>query len=91
LINLFSFKEAVKGKKYTLENLTSFQKLSRNNKWINSCGTSRTGCFSFGAGNIGEHPLRALNFDEGGKVVSLPIRDQYVVVARPNQPYQRIK
>jgi gliding motility-associated protein GldM len=40
--------------------------------------------FSFGAGNIGEHPITgSFNFDEGGKVVSLPIRDQYVVVARP--------
>jgi gliding motility-associated protein GldM len=40
--------------------------------------------FSFGAGNIGEHPITgSFNFDEGGKVVSLPINDKYVVVARP--------
>jgi gliding motility-associated protein GldM len=40
--------------------------------------------FSFGAGNIGEHPIGgSFNFDENGKVVSLPIKDKYVVVARP--------
>lgn len=40
--------------------------------------------FSFGAGNIGEHPINgSFNFDEGGKVVSLAIKDKYVVVARP--------
>lgn len=40
--------------------------------------------FSFGSGNIGEHPISgSFNFDEGGKVISLPIKDQYVVVARP--------
>ncbi|SDZ95529.1 protein involved in gliding motility GldM [Flavobacterium gillisiae] len=40
--------------------------------------------FSFGSGNIGEHPIGgSFNFDEGGKVVSLPIKDKYVVVARP--------
>ena len=40
--------------------------------------------FSFGAGNIGDHPITgSFNFDEGGKVVSLPISDKYVVVARP--------
>ncbi len=40
--------------------------------------------FSFGSGNIGEHPITgSFNFDEGGKVISLPILDKYVVVARP--------
>jgi len=40
--------------------------------------------FSFGSGNIGEHPITgSFNFDENGKVVSLPILDKYVVVARP--------
>jgi len=40
--------------------------------------------FSFGAGNIGDHPITgSFNFDEGGKVVSLPISDKYVVVAKP--------
>ena len=40
--------------------------------------------FSFGAGNIGEHPISgSFNFDENGKVISLPIKDKYVVVARP--------
>ncbi len=40
--------------------------------------------FSFGSGNIGEHPISgSFNFDENGKVVSLPIKDKYVVVARP--------
>lgn len=40
--------------------------------------------FSFGAGSIGEHPIGgSFNFDENGKVVSLPIKDKYVVVARP--------
>ena len=40
--------------------------------------------FSFGAGNIGEHAIGgSFNFDENGKVVSLPIKDKYVVVARP--------
>lgn len=40
--------------------------------------------FSFGSGNIGEHPISgSFNFDENGKVISLPIKDQYVVVARP--------
>ena len=40
--------------------------------------------FSFGSGNIGEHPIvGSFNFDENGKVISLPIKDQYVVVARP--------
>ena len=40
--------------------------------------------FSFGAGNIGEHAIAgSFNFDENGKVVSLPIKDKYVVVARP--------
>ena len=40
--------------------------------------------FSFGSGNIGEHPINgSFNFDENGKVISLPINDKYVVVARP--------
>jgi gliding motility-associated protein GldM len=40
--------------------------------------------FSFGSGSIGEHPISgSFNFDENGKVVSLPIKDKYVVVARP--------
>ncbi|MBF2708172.1 type IX secretion system motor protein PorM/GldM [Flavobacterium soyangense] len=40
--------------------------------------------FSFGSGNIGEHPIAgSFNFDENGKVISLPINDKYVVVARP--------
>ncbi|HQE33962.1 MAG TPA: gliding motility protein GldM [Flavobacterium alvei] len=40
--------------------------------------------FSFGSGNIGEHPISgSFNFDENGKVISLPIKDKYVVVARP--------
>jgi gliding motility-associated protein GldM len=40
--------------------------------------------FSFAAGNIGDHPITgSFNFDEGGKVVRLPISDKYVVVARP--------
>ena len=41
--------------------------------------------FSFGAGNVGEHDINgSFNFDENNKVVSLPIKDKYVVVARPN-------
>ena len=40
--------------------------------------------FSLGSGNIGEHPITgSFNFDENGKVVSLPIKDKFVVVARP--------
>ena len=40
--------------------------------------------FSFGSGNIGEHPITgSFNFDENGKIISLPILDKYVVVARP--------
>ncbi len=40
--------------------------------------------FSFGSGNIGEHAINgSFNFDENGKIVSLPIKDKYVVVARP--------
>lgn len=40
--------------------------------------------FSFGSGNIGEHPITgSFNFDENGKVINLPIKDKYVVVARP--------
>ena len=42
--------------------------------------------FSFGSGNIGVHPISgSFNFDENGKVISLPIKDQYVVVARPKE------
>lgn len=40
--------------------------------------------FSFGAGSIGEHPISgSFNFEENGKIVPLPIKDKYVVVARP--------
>lgn len=40
--------------------------------------------FSFGAGNVGEHEITgSFNFDEGGKVVSLPIKGNYVVVPQP--------
>jgi gliding motility-associated protein GldM len=40
--------------------------------------------FSFGSGNIGEHPITgSFNFDENGKVINLPIKDKYVVVSRP--------
>jgi gliding motility-associated protein GldM len=43
--------------------------------------------FSFGAGNVGEHEITgSFNFDEGGKVVSLPIKGNYVVVPKPNAP-----
>jgi gliding motility-associated protein GldM len=41
--------------------------------------------FSFGAGNVGEHEITgSFNFDEGGKIVSLPIKGNYVVVPKPN-------
>ena len=41
--------------------------------------------FSFGAGAVGEHDITGtFNFDEGGKVVSLPIKGNYVVVPKPN-------
>jgi gliding motility-associated protein GldM len=41
--------------------------------------------FSFGAGNVGEHEINGtFNFDENGKVVSLPIKGNYVVVPKPN-------
>jgi gliding motility-associated protein GldM len=41
--------------------------------------------FSFGAGAVGEHEINgSFNFDEGGKVVSLPIKGNYVVVPKPN-------
>jgi gliding motility-associated protein GldM len=41
--------------------------------------------FSFGAGAVGEHDITgSFNFDENGKVVSLPIKGGYVVVSRPN-------
>lgn len=40
--------------------------------------------FSFGAGNIGEHAITgSFNFEEDGKLVPLPIKGSYVVVARP--------
>lgn len=41
--------------------------------------------FSFGAGNIGEHPISgSFNFEENGKPIPLPIqKTTYVVVARP--------
>jgi gliding motility-associated protein GldM len=40
--------------------------------------------FSFGAGAVGEHDITgSFNFDEGGKVVSLPIKGNYVVVPQP--------
>ena len=40
--------------------------------------------FSFGAGSVGEHEITgSFNFDEGGKVVSLPIKGNYVVVPQP--------
>jgi gliding motility-associated protein GldM len=41
--------------------------------------------FSFGAGNIGEHPISgSFNFEENGKLIPLPIqKSTYVVVARP--------
>ena len=42
--------------------------------------------FSFGAGAVGEHEITgSFNFDEGGKVVSLPIKGNYVVVPKPNK------
>lgn len=41
--------------------------------------------FSFGAGAVGEHEITGtFNFDENGKVVSLPIKGNYVVVPKPN-------
>ena len=41
--------------------------------------------FSFGAGAVGEHDITgSFNFDENGKVISLPIKGNYVVVPRPN-------
>jgi len=40
--------------------------------------------FSFGAGAVGEHDITGtFNFDENGKVVSLPIKGNYVVVPQP--------
>ena len=42
--------------------------------------------FSFGAGAVGEHEITgSFNFDENGKVVSLPIKGNYVVVPKPNK------
>jgi gliding motility-associated protein GldM len=42
--------------------------------------------FSFGAGAVGEHEITgSFNFDENGKVVSLPIKGNYVVVPKPNR------
>ena len=41
--------------------------------------------FSFGAGNVGEKTMTgSFNFDENGKVISLPIKGNYVVVPKPN-------
>jgi len=41
--------------------------------------------FSFGAGSVGEHDITgSFNFDENDKVVSLPIKGNYIVVPRPN-------
>lgn len=41
--------------------------------------------FAFGAGAVGDHEITgSFNFDEGGKVVSLPIKGNYVVVPKPN-------
>ena len=41
---------------------------------------------SFGAGSVGEKEITgSFNFDENGKVVSLPIKGNYVVVPKPNQ------
>lgn len=41
--------------------------------------------FSFNAGSVGEHEINgSFNFDENGKVVSLPIKGNYVVVPKPN-------
>ncbi|HNP32631.1 MAG TPA: gliding motility protein GldM [Flavobacterium sp.] len=41
--------------------------------------------FSFGAGAVGEHEITgSFNFDENGKVISLPIKGNYVVVPKPN-------
>ncbi|WP_409024845.1 gliding motility protein GldM, partial [Flavobacterium sp.] len=41
--------------------------------------------FSFSAGAVGEKEITgSFNFDENGKVVSLPIKGNYVVVPRPN-------
>ena len=40
--------------------------------------------FSFGAGSVGEHEITgSFNFDENGKVISLPIKGNYVVVPQP--------
>lgn len=40
--------------------------------------------FAFGAGAVGEHEITgSFNFDENGKVVSLPIKGNYVVVPQP--------
>ncbi len=40
--------------------------------------------YSFGAGAIGEHPIAgSFNFEENGKLIPLPIKGSYVVVARP--------
>ena len=47
--------------------------------------TAGEAAFSFSAGSVGEHDITgSFNFDEGGKVVSLPIKGNYVVVPRPN-------
>jgi gliding motility-associated protein GldM len=42
--------------------------------------------FSFGAGAVGDHEITgSFNFDENGKVISLPIKGNYVVVPKPNK------
>ena len=47
--------------------------------------TAGEAAFSFGAGAVGEHEITgSFNFDENGKVVSLPIKGNYVVVPKPN-------
>ena len=47
--------------------------------------TAGEAAFSFSAGSVGEHDITgSFNFDEGGKVVSLPIKGNYVVVPKPN-------
>jgi hypothetical protein len=63
------FKEGTVKEKIILE--FDLSKAKSYNKSINSCGqTGQQAVFSFGAGNIGEHPITgSFNFDEGGKVV----------------------
>ncbi len=77
--------EAVKGKiilgKFD-PNLVAKSVVVNGNSVKASAGQAE---FSFGAGAVGEHEITgSFNFDEGGKVVSLPIKGNYVVVPRPN-------